>query len=122
MKTSEKKEHDSDSFWSKHKNKILLAFGILGAATLAVLGIKCYIDNTSANRWFKNATLEELKDVRDKIHKEALNYTVNDEHRESLWSLLPIFDKRISDLEWAGETPRGPAYHREHGYNLYKPD
>ena len=66
--------------------------------------------------------LKELKDARDLTHKEFLSHTTNDEYREDLWRLLSVFDKKISDLEWNGKVPCGPAYHREHGYNLYKPD
>jgi hypothetical protein len=36
--------------------------------------------------------------------------------------LMSRLDKKISNLEWSGKTPSGPAYHREHGFNLYKPD
>ena len=32
-----------------------------------------------------------------------------------------LFDKVKSDRDWAGLKPQGPAYHREHGFNLYKP-
>ena len=51
-----------------------------------------------------------------------MKHTVNDEFRESLWNLLPRLDKKIREIEGAGKISTGPAYHREHGYNLYKPD
>ena len=29
-----------------------------------------------------------------------------------------LFDKIKSERDWAGQTPRGPAFHREHGWYL----
>ena len=51
-----------------------------------------------------------------------MQHTINDEYRSNLWSLMQLLDKKISEREWAGKIPTGPSYHREHGYNLYKPD
>ena len=33
-----------------------------------------------------------------------------------------VFDSVLSKRAWGDETPHGPGYHREHGYNLYKDD
>jgi len=113
------------AFWHKHKKGIKIASGVagtIGAAILTACGVKYYWNASAFERWFKKAPLDELKIVRDNIHAEYMKYTVNDEYRESLWNLLPRLDKKIRELEWAGKTPSGPAYHREHGFNLYKPD
>ena len=66
--------------------------------------------------------MEELKEKRDLIHAEYMRHNVNDQYREDLWNLLPVFDSRIRQKEWNGKVPCGSTYHREHGYNLYKPD
>ena len=109
------------AFWNKHKKEFQFITGVLGLA-LAFLGVKYIWNATAFDRWFDKASLTELKAERDRIHTNYMNYTINDEHREFLWNLLPKFDKKIHELEWDGKTPSGPAYHREHGFNLYKPD
>lgn len=119
------KERPVVAFWNKHKKEIAIVggvFGAIGVAVLSVLGIKYFWNASSFERWFKKAPLEELKTVRGNVHKEYLSHTVNDAHRESLWNLMSRLDKKISNLEWNGKTPSGPAYHREHGFDLYKPD
>lgn len=127
-KTAEKqdpKERPIVAFWNDHKKKIAIATGIAGAVGIAFLGafgVKYYWNSSSFERWFKKAPLDELKTVRGNVHSEYLNHTVNDEYRESLRNLMSRLDKKISDLEWTGKTYSGPAYHREHGFNLYKPD
>ena len=40
----------------------------------------------------------------------------------SLQNLLHRFDNVLSKRAWGGETPHGPSYHREYGYNLLKND
>lgn len=124
-KNSKKRERPIIAFWNKNKKGILIATGVIatiGTAILAFLGIKYYWNASAFDRWFKKASLSELKAVRDNVHSEYMKHTVNDEYRETLWNLLPRLDKKISELEWDGKTPSGPAYHREHGFNLYKPD
>lgn len=113
------------AFWNKHKKEIKVVTGVIGfigAGVLAALGIRYVWNATAFDRWFDKASLPELQDARNKIHDEYLKHTVNDEYRESLWNMLPKFDKRISELKWAGRTPTAPSYPREHGHNLYKPD
>ncbi len=119
------KEWPIVAFWHKHNKEIKIVTGVLGflgAVVLTVCGVKHYWNATAFERWFEKASLDDLKAARDNIHSEYLGHTVNDEYRESLWNLLPKFDRRISELQWAGKKPSGPAYHREHGFNLYKPD
>lgn len=109
-------------FWNKHRKGILTVTSIIGAIGTVVLGAKCYWDATASERWFENASLDELKAKRNDIHSEYMQHTINDEYRLSLSSLLPKFDRRISELQWGGKTPTAPSYPREHGHNLYKPD
>lgn len=122
---TKKQERPIIAFWHKNRRGILIATGIIGTigtVILALFGIKYYWNATAFERWFKKASLDELKTVRNNVHSEYMKHTVNDKYRETLWNLLPRLDKKISELEWDGKTPSGPAYHREHGYNLYKPD
>ena len=122
---SKKQERPVVAFWNKHRKGIFLATGIAGTlftVVLTILGVKYYWNSTSFERWFKKAPLDELNTVRDNVHAEYMKHTVNDEYRESLKGLLDRLDDKIRKMQWGGKTPTGPAYHREHGYNLYKPD
>ena len=122
---SNKHEQPIVAFWNKHRKGILIASGIVGTVgttVLTVFGVKYYWNSTAFERWFRNAPLDELKTVRNDVYSEYLKHTVNDEYRESLWNLLPRLDKKIREIEGAGKNLTGPVYHREHGYNLYKPD
>ena len=124
MEQTKYKDRSIETFWNKHK-KIAIASGVLGALGLVILsflGVKYFCNVSSFERWFKKASLDELKTVRNNVHAEYLNHTVNDAHRESLWNLMSRLDKKISILEWTGKTPSMSTYHREHGFNLYKPE
>lgn len=103
--------------------KIAVTSGIIsvvGIAFFGVFGVKHY--RHSFERWLKNAPLEELNAAREDVQSEYLKHTVNDEYRRSLWNLMSSLDKKINELAWMGKPASGPAYHREHGFHLYKPD
>ena len=118
----EEQQHPLVTFGNKHKKGIIITISIIGASVLIALGCKKYLDATAFERWLNKASLEELKEKRDLIHAEYMRHNVNDQYREDLWNLLPVFDSRIRQKERNGKAPCGPTYHREHGYNLYKPD
>lgn len=106
-----------------NKKKIAIASGMIGVAGIMLLGVfGVKYRRHSFERWLKKAPLEELNAVREDIQSEYLHHTINDEYRRSLWNLMSSLDKRISALAWNGKSAAGPAYHREHGFHLYKPD
>ena len=72
-------------------------------------------------RWFNKADLEELKEARKLVHNDLMNPALDNEYRADCHDLLLKFDQKIGEKEWEGREPKGPAYHREHGYGLYKP-
>ena len=74
-----------------------------------------------SERWFNKADLEELQEARKLVHSDLMNPELDIEHRANCHDLLLKFDQKIGEKEWAGRKPQGPAYHREHGYGLYKP-
>ena len=109
-------------FWNKHRKGILTVTGIIGTISVVVMGEKLYRNATASERWFENASLDELNAMRNDIHSNYMQHTINDEYRMLLRSLLSKFDRRINELQWGGKTPTAPSYPREHGHNLYKPD
>lgn len=119
------KEHSVVVVWRKNKKKIVKVVGVLGGICTFLLmlkGGKYFLNASALKRWYKKASLDELKTFRNNIHSEALNYTVNDEYRATLWESLPIIDKRIHEMESAGKVTQWSSYPREHGHGLYKRD
>ena len=56
--------------------------------------------------------------IRDRYR----NPQYDNDKRIEFWNILKLYDKVKSDKDWNGKKPQGPAYHREHGFGLYKPD
>lgn len=100
---------------------------ILGLSSLVVVAYGTY--NTFSNKepskysikWINNLTNKEWEKEREIIRQKFCNPKYDEATRLKYQNILRIFDKVKSDRDWAGRKPQGPAYHREHGYNLYKP-
>ena len=125
MKRISKEERPVLAFWNRHKKEIAIASGIVGGVgvlVLGILGLKHYWNATSFDRWFKKASLDDLKTARNNVQSEYLKHNTNDKYRETLINIRSILDKKISNIESAGHIPTPPAYSREHGHGLYKPD
>lgn len=118
-----KKQDNVEYFCKKYGVKILVGIGGVALIILGSLGIKRYLDDTKFERYLKSASLPELKAIRDVAHKEFLNTSNDIECRGKIGDIiLPTIDKQISKREWGNKIPAAPSYHREHGFNLYKPD
>ena len=72
--------------------------------------------------WIKELSDAEWLEERKIVQKIFRSPEYNDEIRLDAKKVLGLFDKVKSDRDWAGKVPRGPVYHREHGFNLYKKD
>lgn len=100
---------------------------ILGLSCFSVVAFGAYKGFSNKNplkysfEWIKKLTDKDWETEREIIRKEFCNPKYDDSMRDGFQNLLRLFDKVKSDKDWAGIKPRGPAYHREHGYNLYKP-
>lgn len=133
----EPKERNKFISWVKnHKTELAIA-GVGTAVCIAtILGIKNkeslseLFENLKydlehgkplTEKWFNKADLEELKEARKLIQSDLMNPELDIEYRGNCHDLLLKFDQIIGEKEWAGREPQGPAYHREHGYGLYKP-
>ena len=112
-------------FWKKHKKEIKIAAGVLGLAGFTIataLGVRSYWNATAFDRWLSKAPLNELNETRENLHSEYMRHRINDSHRENLWNNISRIDRRMREISSTGKNPTRPAYHREHGTNLYKPD
>ena len=109
-------------FYQRHKKGIWITVGILGGFVLCFFGVKIYLKQPSLEKFFKESSLEVLREKREEIHKEYMGYTRNDNYRAGLWDLIGALDREIRNRENNGQIPSGPGYYREHGRSLYKPD
>lgn len=78
--------------------------------------------NMYSPKWFKSTSDSVLHTERERVRLAYCSSGNDMSLATQLENLLSRFDKELSDRAWAGQTPRGPSYHREHGFNLYKPD
>ncbi|MBQ6934392.1 MAG: hypothetical protein IJN37_08425 [Clostridia bacterium] len=87
-----------------------------------------YLMYKSANRepikysleWIKNLSNEDWEKERKFIQDHFRNPKLDTSFRNECKRVLDLFDKVKSDKDWAGKIHQGPAYHREHGFGLYK--
>ena len=75
-----------------------------------------------SSKWFDTVSDEVLNAEREVIRKQYCSAGDDFSIAVSLQNLLNRFDNVLSKRAWGGETPHGPGYHREHGYNLLKND
>lgn len=103
-------------------SKLILA---VGSFSLAAFGVYKGFSSTKPAKyslgWIEKLSDNEWEMEREIIREKFCNPKYADTMRIGFQNLLRLFDKVKSDRDWAGLKPRGPAYRREHGYNLYKP-
>lgn len=112
----------AQTYWEKHKNKLIVTTGVIVVTVASVLGIEYYLNHPSLKRMLEKTSTKELEEKRNSIHNEYLSYTENDEYRSGLWNLITIIDREIRSRYEPSQDSISHTYHREHGYNLYKPD
>lgn len=78
--------------------------------------------NMYSPKWFKSASDNVLHTERERVRLAYCSSGNDMSLATHFENLLSRFDKELSNRAWAEQTPRGPSYHREHGFNLYKPD
>jgi len=102
--------------------KFILGFGVLAIAGLgAYMGLVNKESSKYSIEWIKKLTDDDLETEREFIRQKFCNPNYDNSARIEFQNLLRLFDKVKSDKDWAGKMPQRPAYHREHGFNLYKP-
>lgn len=101
--------------------KVAAGIGCLAIVTGLFIRISNRKPAKYSYNWIKSLTDKEWEDERKIIWQKYSNPEYDIDSRMRFWDLLELFDKVKSDRDWAGIKPQGPSYHREHGYNLYKP-
>lgn len=100
---------------------------ILGLGGLAIVGLGVYLGLSNKEHskysleWIKKLEDKDWESEREIIRQKFCNSKYDEPTRIGFQNLLMLFDKVKSDRNWAEIKPQGPAYHREHGFNLYKP-
>lgn len=103
-------------------NKLMLGLGSLAVVAFgAYKGFYSKEPSKYSLEWIKKLTDQEWETEREVIRQKFCDPKYDVAARIGFQKLLALFDKVKSDRNWAGRKPQGPAYHREHGYNLYKP-
>lgn len=123
--------------WIKeHKTQLMIA-GVGTAAFIAmVLGIKnkesiselleswredLKSGKPLSDKWFNNASLEELEEARTIVQNDYRNPGLDMDYRTDCHNLLFRFDQAIGKKKWAGKEPGYPV-HSEHGWYLSSDD
>lgn len=68
--------------------------------------------------WIKGLSDKQWETEREKVRQVVCSPKYSDSLRETFRKILALFDKVKSDKDWAGQTPKGPAFYREHGWYL----
>jgi len=125
--------------WIKaHKKQLILAGVSIPATTAAVIcGVKKretlmvlrdYLAKKLKEaqlyspKWFETVSDEVLASEREKVRLDYCSSGDNFDKASALQNLLWRFDKELSKRAWGGEEPRGPSFHREHGWHLLNDD
>lgn len=74
-----------------------------------------------SNKWFRNATDDELDSEREKVRKRYVDGTIDIDEADKLYDTLHRFDAEMTDranLKYEKEHPDAKPRHREHGWYL----
>ncbi len=91
------------------------------AVLLSGIGVYYLSDNIKNNVSLRDLSDEELSQIRSDLQQKYRYAKDLKEADKLFWDMAKI-DDIMSERAWGGETPRGPGYHREHGFNLLKDD
>ena len=124
--------------WIKaHKKELVLSGICVSALILIVLGLKnkkalqqvweslrdeLKTGRMYSSKWFETVSDAVLEQEREKVRVAYCKSGYDDAATCALQKLLWRFDDEMSKRAWAGRTPTGPSYHREHGWYLANDD
>ena len=78
-----------------------------------------------SNKWFRNATDDELDSEREKVRERYVDGTIDIDEADRLYDTLHRFDAEMIDranLKYEKENPDAKPRHREHGWYLSNDD
>lgn len=120
-----KVKNKTKDFCKKHKKGL-----VIGAvsSTAGVLEVIAKVNKDSSkddleysNKFFRNASDNELEIEREKVRQKR-NNSYDDEEYDKYYNLLNKFDNVMSKRAWGEEEPTAPSYHSEHGWYLPEDD
>ena len=106
---------------NKVLKRVLAVVGIAAAGGL-IHKIKNMPPEKYSLEWIKSLSDSMWEKERESVRQDMCNPRLGADVQAKCQNILRLFDKVKSERNWAGKTPKGPSYSREHGFNLYKPD
>ena len=99
---------------NEHKQELLIGSISIG---VAIIGIILHENDaaTQYHKWFKNASIDELKNARKIIQEDFNNPALDDDYRSSLYDVLNKFDIAISKKQPSSGLSNFPV-HSENGW------
>ena len=99
-------------------NGLLILGGIVFSGYELYKGVKGKEPTKYSLEWIKGLSDSDWKTEREIVRQRYCSPELSVDIR--MWNkrILDLFDKVKSDRDWAGQTPQGPAFHREHGWYL----
>ena len=100
-----------------------MASAIAGVLAVIVKANKDASDLTYSDKFFRNASDDELEieREREKVRLKR-NSSYDDVEYDKYYNLLNKFDNVMSKRAWGEEEPTAPSYHSEHGWYLPEDD
>ena len=74
-----------------------------------------------SREWIEGLPDNQWKIEREIVREKSCSPAYSTSQKIGYKRILDLFDRVKRERDWAGQTPRGPSYSREHGHNLYKP-
>lgn len=78
-----------------------------------------------SNKWFRNATDDELASEREKVRERYVNDTIDIDEADKLYDTLHRFDAEMierANSKYEKDHPDAKQRHREHGWYLSNDD
>ena len=121
------KKERATGLWARikvNKKPMIIAAGTVGTIILGLGFLKwCGREPEKySSKWFSTVSDEVLKAEREIVRKEYSASGADYLRAVYFQNLLYVIDSVLSRRAWNGEKPSGPIYHREDGYNLYRPE
>lgn len=101
--------------------------GLMGASILTGTTVFLLNRNITAkysDKWLRTVSKDELKEEREKIRIMWCSIKGDFSLAVKVEALLRLLDNELRKRDWGDLSPENYRYppHREHGWNLYKPD